>query len=96
MTPQDFFNASNAKRNNYLKKYFANLFPQAKEIKLKCIMDDNDEVLYDLYTDGFKSAVTVYAIWDDNYDNMIELDICSSLETVMKIRNLTYEDIVKK
>ena len=86
---QEFLDATSGERNEYLMAHFAKVFPQAHIDKIVCVLNDGDEIFYDLYTDGMKSAVTVI-IEDD------ELDIVSTLELVMKSKNSTYEEMLEK
>ena len=86
---KEFLEATSGERNEYLIAHFAKVFPQAHIDKIVCVLNDGDEIFYDLYTDGMKSAVTVI-IEDD------ELDIVSTLELVMKSKNSTYEEMLEK
>ena len=86
---QEFLDATSGERDQYLMNYFAQLFPQAHIDKIECVLNDGDEIFYDLYTDGMKTAVTVIIEYD-------ELDIVSALEEVMKISNTTYEEMLEK
>ena len=85
---KEFLEATSGERNEYLMAHFAKVFPQAHIDKIVCVLNDGDEIFYDLYTDGMKSAVTVI-IEDD------ELDIVSTLELVMKSKNSTYEEMLE-
>ena len=86
---KEFLEATTGERNEYLMAHFSKVFPQAHIDKIVCVLNDGDEIFYDLYTDGMKSAVTVI-IEDD------ELDIVSTLELVMKSMNSTYEEMLEK
>lgn len=86
---KEFLEATSGERNEYLMAHFAKVFPQAHIDKIVCVLNDGDEIFYDLYTDGMKSAVTVIIEHG-------ELDIVSTLELVMKSKNTTYEEMLEK
>lgn len=88
-TAQEFLDATSGERNEYLMAHFAKVFPRAHIDKIVCVLNDGDEIFYDLYTDGMKSAVTVII----EHGN---IDIISTLELVMKSKNTNYEEMLEK
>ena len=84
---KEFLEATSSERTEYLMAHFAKVFPQAHIDKIVCVLNDGDEIFYDLYTDGMKSAVTVVIEHG-------EIDIVSTLELIINDRNTTYEEML--